>query len=508
MSTRVPAEEPVGTFCLVLHSHLPWLAGHGRWPVGEEWLYQAWAHSYLPLVRMLERFAERGRRDVLTLGLTPVLAAQLDAPHCLRAFHHWLGDWRTRSHEAAAEWRHHRAGRELAVAEHRWASAAIEEFEQRWRHGASPVLRPLVESEVFELIGGPATHPFQPLLDPALRDFALRVGLEDTRLRLGNRPEGIWAPECAYGPGVERSYAAAGVHRFLVEGTALDDASAAHPVGDSGVVCFGRDAGISDLVWSPDGYPAHPAYRDFHTYDHVVGLKPARITGRDVAPGDKAPYVPGAAGETADEHAAEFAAAVVRRLSEHRDRRGEPGLVVAAFDTELFGHWWFEGPRWLEAVLDALPAAGVRVTTLRGAIEAGHLGEAVELPAETSWGVGNDFRVWSGEPVTDIAEENRRLQERVLAHFRQAPPAVGRDHTRDQVLREALLALASDWAFMVSHDAGTGYARERAERHTGRVHRLLDLLVAGRTGEAASFAAELRSQDGAFGHLDARALRC
>ena len=489
--------EPAGSFALVLHSHLPWLAGHGRWPVGEEWLYQAWAGSYLPLVRVLDRLAAEGRRDVVTLGLTPVLAAQLDDPRCLRGFHHWLGNWRLRAEQAAARWR----GTELATAEFRDAARSLDEFEQRWRHGGSPVLRPLVDSGVIELIGGPATHPFQPLLDPRLRAFALEVGLYDTKLRLGTRPEGIWAPECAYGPGMEDTYAATGVRRFLVDGSALDDVSAAHTVGD--VVCFGRDVAISDRVWSDGGYPSHPAYRDFHTFDHAVGLKPSRITGHDVDPGDKQPYLAGPAMAAVDAHVEDFVGAVRRRLHEHRDRHGRAGLVVAAFDTELFGHWWFEGPVWLEKVLRALPEAGVRVTTLRGALEAGHLGGPVELPV-TSWGVGNDWRVWSGDAVADIAAANEHLQERVL---RLAPPtAAARDHTRDQLLREVLLALASDWAFMISHDAGAGYARDRAHEHGTRVHRLLDLLESGRTADAGALAAGFRAHDAVFGHLDARTL--
>ncbi|HKN97427.1 MAG TPA: 1,4-alpha-glucan branching protein, partial [Pseudonocardiaceae bacterium] len=152
-------DDPVGTFCLVLHSHLPWLAGHGSWPVGEEWLYQAWAHSYLPVVDLLERLAAEGRRDVLTLGVTPVLAAQLDDPYCLRSFHEWLGDWRLRAHHAATRWHGrwpaaHRL-RDVAAAEHRAATRALETFETRWRHGFSPVLRPLVDAGVVELIGGP-----------------------------------------------------------------------------------------------------------------------------------------------------------------------------------------------------------------------------------------------------------------------------------------------------------------------------------------------------------------
>lgn len=283
--------EHEGTFCLVLHSHLPWLAHHGSWPVGEEWLYQAWAHSYLPVVDLLRRFADEGKRDVLTLGVTPVLAAQLDDPYCLRAFHHWLGHWQLRARQASTLWSGDPLLRSLAADEHLAADHACEELETRWRHGFSPVLRSLVDSGTIELLGGPATHPFQPLLDPRVRAFALRTGLTDTQLRVGHRPEGIWAPECGYAPGMEADYAAAGVQRFLVDGPSLrGDTSAARTVGSSDVVCFGRDLEVTYRVWSPKaGYPGHGAYRDFHTWDHNVGLKPSRVTGKQVEPGTRRP---------------------------------------------------------------------------------------------------------------------------------------------------------------------------------------------------------------------------
>ena len=97
------ADGPAGTFCLVLHSHLPWLAHHGRWPVGEEWLYQSWAHAYLPVLDVVRRLAAEGRRDLLTLGVTPVLAAQLDDPHCLRGVHEWLERGGARCRDAARD---------------------------------------------------------------------------------------------------------------------------------------------------------------------------------------------------------------------------------------------------------------------------------------------------------------------------------------------------------------------------------------------------------------------
>ncbi|WP_019816259.1 1,4-alpha-glucan branching protein domain-containing protein, partial [Saccharomonospora saliphila] len=491
-----------GTFCLVLHSHLPWLAHHGTWPVGEEWLYQAWAHSYLPVVDLLRRFADEGRRDLLTLGVTPVLAAQLDDPYCLRAFHEWLGHWRLRAEHAGSLWRGRLA--DLAAVEYRAALAATEEFETRWRHGFSPVLRSLVDDDVVELLGGPATHPFQPLLDERVRSFALRTGLADTALRLDHRPAGIWAPECGYAPGMEATYAAEGVRRFLVDGPSLrGDTAAARTVGSSEVVCFGRDLEVTYRVWSPKaGYPGHAHYRDFHTWDHEVGLKPARVTGKHVEPADKAPYDPAAASATLRGHVDDFVDTVVTRLRTLRREHGRRGLVVAAYDTELFGHWWHEGPAWLEAVLRALPEAGVRVTTLRGALAAGHLGGPVELPA-SSWGSGKDWRVWDGEQVADMVEANTGLQRRLLALADAPHVRTSRDPVRDQAVTEALLALSSDWAFMVTKDSAADYARRRARQHTERFDRLA-ALSATDPARALAEAANLRELSHPFGHLDAR----
>ncbi|MEU6644222.1 glycoside hydrolase family 57 protein [Saccharomonospora sp. NPDC046836] len=495
--------EREGTFCLVLHSHLPWLAHHGNWPVGEEWLYQAWAHSYLPIAGLLRRFADEGRRDVLTLGVTPVLAAQLDDPYCLRGLHDWLGHWQLRAQHAAALWQGRPELAELAAAEHRAATTALGEFENRWRHGFSPILRSFVDSDVIELVGGPLTHPFQPLLDERVRTFALRGGLADTALRTGHRPAGIWAPECGYAPGMEHGYAAAGVHRFLVDGPSLrGDTAAARTVGESDVVCFGRDLDVTYRVWSPKaGYPGHAAYRDFHTWAHEVGLKPSRVTGKHIAPADKAPYEPALAADTVRVHVKDFVDTVVARLRALRAQHGRESLVVAAYDTELFGHWWHEGPAWLEGVLRALPEAGVRVTTLRGAVGAGHVGGPVELQA-SSWGSGKDWRVWDGEQVADMVQANAGLQQRLLA---VRSSRAHRDRIADQLVTEAMLALSSDWAFMVTKDSAADYARRRARVHTERFDELAALHRSGDPA-AAQRAAEFRTLTQPFGHLDARAL--
>ena len=329
---RVP-----GLFTLVLHTHLPWLAHHGRWPVGEEWLYQSWAAAYLPLLRVLRTLADEDRHSLITLGVTPVVNAQLDDPYCLDGMHHWLANWRLRAAEAASvrSLGSKSAGyqsctpealRAFGIRECAEADQALDDFATLWRHGGSPLLRSLIDAGAVELLGGPLAHPFQPLLAPRLREFALREGLADAQLRLAHTPGGIWAPECAYAPGMEHDYAAAGVTHFMVDGPSLHgDTALGRPVGSTDVVAFGRDLQVSYRVWSPkSGYPGHAAYRDFHTYDHLTGLKPARVTGRNVRSEAKAPYDPERADRAVDVHVVDFVDVVqpaAVRVRAHRTAR-------------------------------------------------------------------------------------------------------------------------------------------------------------------------------------------
>lgn len=505
--------EPLGTCCIVLHTHLPWLAHGGAWPVGEEWLHQAWAGSYQPLVQMLERLADEGRHGVLTLGITPVLNAMLDDPYLLGELHAWLGNWQVRSWELAAR------GGDLAVVgahEHRRATAALADFEQRWSHGGSAVLRGLADSGVVEVLGGPATHPFQPLVaDERLVRFQLRTGLDDAGVRLGRRPSGIWAPECGYRPGLEQAYADTGVTHFLADGPTLlrarpDDphaTAAAWHVGDSDVVVLARDLEVSYRVWSPKaGYPGGPWYRDFHTFDHPTGFRAFRVTSKRTAPDLKAVYDPVRAAAAVQRDAEDFVSVVAARLRDLAAGRGRPGLVVVAYDTELFGHWWHEGPEWLEQVLRLLPDAGVRLSTLQGATAGGHVEGRADLPPG-SWGSGKDWRVWAGEQVADVVAESASVQQDLLDLVdKLVGPRTGRSPALDQLAREALLVMASDWAFMISKDSAADYARGRHRAYLDRFEGLARLLRSGHLDAAAAEAARLRTLDGPFGHLDARTL--
>ena len=295
------------------------------------------------------------------------------------------------------------------------------------------------------------------------------------------------------------------MRRFLVDGPALrGDTAFARPVGTSDVVCVGRDLEVTYRVWSPrKGYPGSAEYRDFHTWDHESGLKPARVTGRRVPTDRKKPYDPALAARAVSRDADDFVDTVVARLTALRAEHGRPALTVAAFDTELFGHWWHEGPAWLAAVLRRLPEAGVAVRTLGDAVDDGLVGDPVEL-RESSWGSGKDWRVWAGPQVADLVARNAEVQSDLLA----APlPGPVRDPLADLLADQALHALSSDWAFMVSKDSAAGYARSRADLHAGRVAELSGLLRAGRRRAAQRrVAAWADAPLPTFGHVDARDL--
>lgn len=504
--------DAVGRFCLVLHTHLPWLLHHGSWPVGEEWLYQSWAHAYLPVIDVLRRLGAEGRTNLLTLGVTPIVNDQLDDAYALKEFGTWLAFWQLRAQYAATRPEAH--VRAAATREFQAASWSLDQLAGPWSAGASPLLRELSDAGVIELLGGPAAHPFQPLLRESIADFSLQTGLNDATLRWGHRPTGIWAPECGYRPGLENLYAAKGVSHFMVDGPTLQGVGAspadAWRVGDTDVVAFGRDLEVAYRVWSPkSGYPGKQWYRDFHTFDHPTGLRPMRVTSKRTPSELKKPYDPERAAQAAYDDAVDFVGVVRRRLEQLRDERdGRRATVVAAYDTELYGHWWHEGPMFLEHVLRLLPDAGVDVTTLQGALEDGAVAGNV-WPEAGSWGSGKDWRVWAGPQVADVVKMHDDLQDRflALAHQRRGTASgehFGTDLITDQLARQLLLALSSDWAFMVSKDSAAGYARDRAHGHLSDFSRIADPLERGDIAAARAEVLRQHSYDNPFGHLHYR----
>jgi 1,4-alpha-glucan branching enzyme len=463
------ARPPRGELAIVLHTHMPYVEGFGTWPFGEEWLWEALATCYLPLLDLLDRGAP------LTVSLTPVLCDQLEAPRVGERFARFVDEVRRHTHTEDS--RGLRAGgyQELAA-----------ELERAW--GDYERALAALGRRGGDLLGAfaphaqwtsAATHAVLPLLagDAGLR-AQIESGVRSHRARFG--PDwrgGFWLPECAHVACVEPLLADAGVRAVCVELTArLGLGAPAHlrPLaGDSGVVLVPIDRVTIARVWSDGGYPAHGRYRDYHHHT-IHHHNPWAIDG--------SAYHHAQAVRLARDHAADFVGHVARRLE--RDGAGLPGggLVVCALDTELLGHWWYEGLVWLEAVVEECTRQGVALTRLDDALArhppAPLPGDAADWQA-CSWGADGDLSTWSGPSVADIAFATRAAELQVL----RAGPRAG-----EAAVRELLALQSSDWAFMVSRGLAVPYARERFAAHRAGVERALAAGPAADPGELRNLA--------------------
>jgi 1,4-alpha-glucan branching enzyme len=425
-----------GELAIVLHTHMPYVEGFGTWPFGEEWLWEAIATSYLPLLDVLGRAP-------LTLSLTPVLCDQLEAPGALERCALFLEEIRPESHRRdIAGFRHdghEQSARELERSAAEYADAASR---LRSLSGGGGLLAALGEHASWT---SSATHAVLPLL-ASDSGIALQVqtGIESHRRRFGDWGGGFWLPECGHAPWLDPLVEQAGVRATCVELTGLfgrGDARHLRPlVSDDGPVLWPIDRETIALVWSRDGYPAAAAYRDHHrltVHHHRVWRN------------DGEPYDHGAALAQAAADAADFVARAIERVS-------GGGVCVYALDTELLGHWWYEGVHWLSAVLDESARQGLELITLDDALERHEPVPAPpELPA-TSWGEGGDLRTWSGPRVAEIAWRARTIE---LGMLRAA------ERPSERALRELLALQASDWAFLVSRGGAGDYPLQRLAGH-------------------------------------------
>jgi 1,4-alpha-glucan branching enzyme len=498
----------------VLHAHLPWVLGHGTWPHGEDWLAEAVVHCYLPLVGALERLAARGGRHLLACSLSPVLAAQLADARLAPlvdgylAHRHAAARELAASHPLAAFWEDTYAGLHAA-----------------WRALGGDLLgalRRLAEREVVELSTCAVTHGYLPLLHRAEHvALQVRAARHNHRRWFGRDPAGLWMPECAYRPdgpwqhpvtgareaarpGNERFLSSEGIRWTVVdahlllggepllpysldgegdrEPADLDAARAGapaplaarlqpHRVGDSDLGALIREPHAAQQVWSRHGgYPGDPRYLDFHKRHAASGLRLWRVTDPGGELGDKLPYHPGDAAAAARQHAAHFLdmLAEVPGLGD--------GVAACPYDAELFGHWWFEGPRWLEAVLAATLDDG-RVTATTPSRElAQHPPRRAARLLEGSWGEAGDHRVWVNDATAWMWRELGDAEERVAAALAAGPPAA----RARAVLAQLLLLAASDWPFLVGTGTAADYAAARFRGHAERLRELL----AGEGGEA------------------------
>jgi 1,4-alpha-glucan branching enzyme len=439
-----------GALAIVLHTHMPYVEGFGTWPFGEEWLWEAMASCYLPLLELLARDAP------LTLSLTPVLCDQLEAPGVAERFERFVGEVRRHTHaEDARGLRaggHHQLAREL---ERAWGDyeRALHSFAQRGRDllGAFAPYAQWTSA---------ATHAVLPLLasEAGLR-LQVQTGVLAHRARFGERWRGgFWLPECAYAPALEPALARAGVRASCVELTARFGLGApAHlrPLARAdGLVLAPIDRATIALVWSDAGYPAHALYRDYHRHT---------VHHHNPWCNDGGAYDHARACALARTHAADFVTRIRARL--RRDGAALPGggLVVCALDTELLGHWWYEGIEWLGAVVHECERQGLALLRLDDALERHEPAPPPPL-GTSSWGAAGDLSTWSGPAVAELAFATRAAE---LAALRTGAGA------GEAAVRELLALQSSDWAFMVARGLAVPYARERFAHHRDALARAL-----------------------------------
>ena len=431
-----------GVLAIVLHTHMPYVEGFGTWPFGEEWLWEAIAVSYLPLLDVLER-------DVpLTLSLTPVLCDQLAAEGIAERFLVFMRDVRRESHRVDIAGLG--AAGELQLAGE--LERAAEDYEraiERFRARDGDLLGALAP---FAQWTSSATHAVLPLLatDAGVRS-QLQAGIDAHRARFGAWNGGFWLPECAHDPWLDPLLAEAGVRHTCLDLTDVLGLGALEQLrplrGAGGPVLMPIDRQTVELVWSPHGYPAHGTYRDYH--HHTVHHH--RPWGNDGAPYDHR-----AARAQAREHARDFVGRSIARLASGSEALGRPAIAVCAIDTELLGHWWYEGIWWLEAVLEEAGERGLELRRLDDVLEGCAPAPVPPDAGVTSWGSPRDLSTWDGPAVADLAFDARAAELQLLA----AGP--GADRRR---LRELLALQSSDWAFMVTRRLAGPYPRERAAGH-------------------------------------------
>ena len=507
----------IGSLAIVLHAHLPWVRHpeHER-SLEEHWLFEAVAECYLPLLRNLRNWSRDGVDWGLTLGVTPTLGAMWDDPGLRARTGRYLAERRDLARREVAR-------TALIPALHAAARCHESLYGQAWqdwedcRGDLSAAFAHWARTGRLEILAGPATHPVLPLLvdEPGSLRAQLGLGVREHGRRFGQPVRGLWLPECAWSPRVEPHLVAAGVGHCLLETHGVLGADPPPPAAvflpvrsPGGITMFGRDPATARQVWSRQGgYPGDPRYREFHRdladdadWDwisglmaapgvrHPTGFKYHRVTG---GTRDKEWYDRAEALEAVHGHAGHFLEGLSLRLARAAVGLGCPPMVVAPYDAELFGHWWFEGPEFLDQVMRGAARSGVVTETLSQALDRRALPWPVSRPAESSWGDGGHLGVWLHPTNADLQPRLRaagRRMARVAAHAcaaRGCQPGVG--HNRESAMpwaaraaRELLLAQASDWPFLIRMGTAGSYARQRVESHLEAFDRLADRVLSGR----------------------------
>jgi 1,4-alpha-glucan branching enzyme len=501
-------ETPAGFLALTLHAHLPYVINHGTWPHGLEWLLETAAETYLPLLRVLGNLERDGVPANLNINLSPILLEQLAHPVFIAEFPRYVGRKIVAAREDEAFFI--QAG-EVHLAEtarfwHRFFTTALDDFKaldgkivEGFRH--------FNDSGMIEILTSGATHGYMPLLgtDESVR-AQVRTAVETHVRHLGRTPRGIWAPECGYRPagpwnypvlqsgsneplpgfdriGVEQAISESSIDYFFVDTHSVEEAERITLISEqrrfyqpyyvegderSSATVFPRDPRTAAQVWSSDlGYPADPNYLDFHKKRFPGGHRYWRVTGRHVDIADKQPYRPEQAAERIQSHADHFVHLVYEALQPGFNEQAPP-ILSAPFDAELFGHWWFEGVQWLEAVCRTLHEHNTRIAAITCSQYLDLYPRAGSIAMrEGSWGAGGNNQVWMNADTSWTYSHIYPAEvftREVCSEGKWRDSALGLRIVQ-QLCRELLLLESSDWQSLITTGAARDYAEMRFLTH-------------------------------------------
>jgi 1,4-alpha-glucan branching enzyme len=414
-----------------------------------------------------------------------------------------------------------------------WYTYILESFKVRFKSDMIGAFRQLQDEGYIEIITSAATHGYLPLMHRDSTIYGqLRVGIESYKKHFGREPRAIWLPECAYRPayyatdaqgkqyykpGLEEFLKGVGLHCFFVEthtveggvpvGKAAADDEVIGPysfiqreyviphaqelpdthrstfqpywVQGEDVAVMGRNNAISMQVWSSkNGYPGDKDYREFHKKDDGSGLQYWRVSGPDIDLGHKDFYNPDWTTYRVDEHSDHFVKLVEQEIRNYYKSAGKHGIICANYDTELFGHWWFEGVNWIKAVLRKLSTSDtVELTGASHWLKQYPPDEIIAIP-ESSWGKNGTHITWWNEETEwmwgPIHAAERRM-ERLIELVGDVTDA-NMKLVMEQATRELLLLESSDWPFLVTTVQAADYATERFKSHELRFNELASYL--------------------------------
>ena len=499
-----------GYLALILHAHLPYVRHpeHNKF-LEENWLFEAITESYLPLIQVMDGWLRDRMETRLTMTLSPPLCAMLLDPLLQDRYERHLTGLLELVERELLRTHWDKQFKPLAEMYHQRFHSLRDTY---YSYGRNVVgaFRKFQELGKLEIITTAATHALLPLLathPPAIR-AQIMVARDHYRNCFGVDPHGIWLPECAYTEGIEPVLQEAGIRWFVMDTHGVLYANPRPRYGvfapiftPNGIAAFGRDLDSARQVWSKhEGYPGDFRYRDFYRdigfdldYDYVkaymplegqrtfTGIKYHAITG----PAEKRIYDRREALEVAANHAGHFLGERINQMQHLASIMDRPPLVLSPYDAELFGHWWYEGPEFLDYFMrkTVYDQQVIELTTPWEYLRKNPT-QQVATPAASSWGDEGYWKVWLNDTNEWIYPHLQAAQERMinLAH-RYPDPTPLQERALKQAGRELLLAQASDWPFILRTGTSPEYARQRVKTHLLRFIALHEQLTSTRVDE-------------------------